>query len=224
MGVIRRVEQGLEGLVEGLFAWVFKGRAHPDEIARRLESEMSRSQVVRGGRSLVANRFDVRLSPGDHDTFAGMVEDLVGEWRGRLEDLLEQEGFCVVGPIQITISPDARLGEGRCRIEARMQEAFPRIQVLVVAGPSSGLRFEVEGASVGIGRAEENEIWLDDPDLSRYHARLDAHGHTYLLIDRGSTNGTFANGQRVERHRIRDGDVIELGGSMLEVEVQHSHR
>jgi ABC-type multidrug transport system ATPase subunit/pSer/pThr/pTyr-binding forkhead associated (FHA) protein len=66
-------------------------------------------------------------------------------------------------------------------------------------------------ATLSIGRAPDCELALDSPLVSRHHARLERSGPTHLLIDLGSTNGTFVNGQRIDRHRLRGGDVVQIG-------------
>ena len=75
--------------------------------------------------------------------------------------------------------------------------------------PASGLT---------IGRAQENLLWLDEPEVSRRHARLDAapDGERVELRDLGSTNGLYVNGRKVEAReapvRLRSGDVLRVGG------------
>jgi HD-GYP domain-containing protein (c-di-GMP phosphodiesterase class II) len=62
-----------------------------------------------------------------------------------------------------------------------------------------------------LGRHEENDLVLDNPYISRYHAEIFTDGLRYLLRDLGSTSGTFANGERITQRRLRDGDTIRLG-------------
>jgi serine phosphatase RsbU (regulator of sigma subunit) len=67
-----------------------------------------------------------------------------------------------------------------------------------------------------IGRGEESHVFLPDFRLSRRHAELEQRGDGFYIVDLGSTNGTFLNGQRVHgERRLADGDLISLGGSRL---------
>ena len=67
-----------------------------------------------------------------------------------------------------------------------------------------------------IGRSEECDIsFPDDGSLSRVHARLDRDGDDWMLVDLGSTNGTFVNGERINEVRLQPGDVIELGDARM---------
>ncbi len=67
-----------------------------------------------------------------------------------------------------------------------------------------------------IGRGEECDIsFPDDSGVSRIHVRLDRDGDDWMLLDLGSTNGTFVNGERVSEVRLKPGDVIEIGDNRL---------
>jgi HD-GYP domain-containing protein (c-di-GMP phosphodiesterase class II) len=66
-------------------------------------------------------------------------------------------------------------------------------------------------ATVRIGRHEDNDIVIENPYISRYHAEIVAEGSRHIIRDLGSTSGTFANGERITQRRLRDGDLIRLG-------------
>ncbi len=65
---------------------------------------------------------------------------------------------------------------------------------------------------VRIGRAPENDIVLDDLLVSRHHAELRGHPvGGYELVDLASHNGTFVNGQRIQKARLQELDVVSVG-------------
>jgi pSer/pThr/pTyr-binding forkhead associated (FHA) protein len=73
-----------------------------------------------------------------------------------------------------------------------------RQPVLVVTkGPIEGARFPVEADGLTLGRDEECSVVLDDPNVSRFHARLVFHNASIWVQDAGSRNGVFLNGKRV---------------------------
>ena len=68
-----------------------------------------------------------------------------------------------------------------------------------------------------IGRSSRNDVCIGDPFASRLHAELLNEGDRVLLVDRGSANGTFLNGQRVAGTvPLHGGDVIRIGETELE--------
>jgi hypothetical protein len=68
------------------------------------------------------------------------------------------------------------------------------------------------GQTTGIGRADDNDIVLDDPRLSRYHATVTQEDSVYTIADLGSTNGTFRNEKRVSTPQVlKEGDRIRVG-------------
>ena len=66
-----------------------------------------------------------------------------------------------------------------------------------------------------IGREASADIAIDDRRVSRQHAVIRSRQGRFELVDDGSTNGTEANGQSVERHDLHSGDVISLGGYVV---------
>jgi RND superfamily putative drug exporter len=70
-----------------------------------------------------------------------------------------------------------------------------------------------------IGRDESNDLQFFDDGISRFHARVDfdAVAGTHVVVDLGSTNGVYVNGQRIAAQpastRLREGDRVEIGGT-----------
>jgi phosphoserine phosphatase RsbU/P len=68
-----------------------------------------------------------------------------------------------------------------------------------------------------IGRSSRNDICIGDPFASRLHAEIRRENDQILLVDNGSANGTFLNGQRVAAPvRLQYGDVIRIGETEIE--------
>ncbi len=70
---------------------------------------------------------------------------------------------------------------------------------------------ELEGDELTLGRSPDCDVVLEANGVSRNHARLAVSGSRVTIEDLGSSNGTFVNGERVERRALRDGDTIGLG-------------
>jgi hypothetical protein len=78
-------------------------------------------------------------------------------------------------------------------------------------------RLPMTGEVLSFGRGLENDVVLDSLTVSREHARLD-RADGLVIEDLGSRNGTFVNGQRVQRARVGPGDRIRLGATELRSE------
>lgn len=69
-----------------------------------------------------------------------------------------------------------------------------------------------------LGRMGDNTIVLDSQYVSSYHARIYAKNNAYILKDMGSTNGTYLNGEKVDKPVvIKGGDSIGIGGIIFKV-------
>lgn len=87
--------------------------------------------------------------------------------------------------------------------------------LFVIRGNDQGTRFELEGETVGLGRDSGNTVQLHDTEVSRHHAELQRTENTYLLVDLGSSNGTFVNGKRTQQHRLATGDQVQMGSTLM---------
>ena len=78
-------------------------------------------------------------------------------------------------------------------------------------GGRVGQSFPLTGEKMTIGRSPEAGVFLDDVTVSREHATLVRRGGDWFLDDSGSLNGTYVNRQRVDSHRLADGDELQIG-------------
>jgi pSer/pThr/pTyr-binding forkhead associated (FHA) protein len=76
-------------------------------------------------------------------------------------------------------------------------------------------RYPLSLERTSIGRSRDNNIHLTDERASRHHARIDLQQGTFVISDLDSANGTFVNGQRIQRHALRSGDEIRIGDTHL---------
>ena len=89
--------------------------------------------------------------------------------------------------------------------------------VEVVAGQDVGKVFRFTRGNITIGR-HLGEIPLSDLEASRRHAVIELFGREMIFLrDLGSTNGTYHNGQRVDVARLRNGDTVGVGRSVLKL-------
>ncbi len=79
----------------------------------------------------------------------------------------------------------------------------------------SGRTYQLQRGSNVIGRGQDAAFRLADTSVSRRHVDVYFDGHTAVLHDLGSTNGTTVNGSSVQTWQLADGDVIHIGHSTV---------
>jgi transcriptional regulator with GAF, ATPase, and Fis domain len=84
-----------------------------------------------------------------------------------------------------------------------------------IAGPFRGMTFSLPSGEASIGRESFNNLWISDPGLSPRHCLLIRQGEQFTIRDLESQNGTLVNGMPVDEQRLRHGDQISIGGSIL---------
>ena len=92
-------------------------------------------------------------------------------------------------------------------------------KLIITNGPQEGSTIPLLLSKLTIGRATSKADWeicLQDPSVSRPHARLEMVDNAWIIYDLGSANGTSVNGTPVtEKGRaLRDGDVLMLGATL----------
>ncbi len=92
------------------------------------------------------------------------------------------------------------------------------VHLIVEQGPNKGKNVAVPADGARLGRSSKNDIVLEDPLLSRHHCRLFFKlGEGLWITDLGSANGTVVNGSTVTETRIRSGDTVTIGDTVLKV-------
>ena len=90
--------------------------------------------------------------------------------------------------------------------------ASQSFQLVMRVGPAPGKIFALTQNEVVIGRDIDNEIVINDSEISRRHTRLLIQDGGYVVEDLGSTNGTFVNGQKITGpHSLESGQTIRFG-------------
>lgn len=91
-------------------------------------------------------------------------------------------------------------------------------RLILIAADGTERVFPLTAPRISLGRNEINDIVLADGQVSRLHARLECSDQGCMLIDTGSTNGTFVDGQAIKRMKLHSGSLVELGNSTLRFE------
>ena len=89
-------------------------------------------------------------------------------------------------------------------------------ELIIIFGHDKGEKFPLSGQRIiSIGRDQSNDIVLNDPRVSKRHARVILENGSVAFEDLGSTNGSFVNSRPVDRVELSGGERIKLGGTTI---------
>jgi hypothetical protein len=83
--------------------------------------------------------------------------------------------------------------------------------LLVRSGPTAGARYLLDNDVMTVGRHPEADIFFDDVTVSRRHAEITREATRFEIVDQRSLNGTYVNGERVDRAALVNGAEVRIG-------------
>lgn len=99
--------------------------------------------------------------------------------------------------------------------ESSPAESRDRFLLVRIEGESLGQVTLLQTGEFVIGRAQSAALCVVDPGVSRHHARLVRGPRNYVIQDMGSANGTYVGGQQIDEKELVDGDIIQLGPTVM---------
>jgi Protein of unknown function (DUF3662)/FHA domain len=249
MGILSRVESFLERFLEAP-AGRLGASIQPVSLAKRIERAMDTNKTYRDSGVIVPNHYDLHLHPSDFAAFASYRSSLEDDLAHGVLARARHERYTLVARPRVEIISDQRTRRGEIRVAAnvvdergeRLREAEPmpastdtriynrpaevapdsarRAYLLVSTRGSRPVQFDLGGPLIGIGRASDNDVILDDPMVSRHHCQLRLQHGAYGFTDLGSRNGSTVNGQPVTQIALGPGDVIRIGDTEIEFQVR----
>ncbi len=226
MGVFDNLERKLEGVVNGAFARVFKGDVQPVEITARLQKELdAEARLLGRNRKLVPNDFTIGLSSHDYDRLVPYSRTLNQDIIPQLREYAANAGYVFNGPVTIAYEQDAELPLGQFTVtsQAVAAAATPATNTSIrrasLVLEVNGIRHPLTEPGFTLGRGTDADVRINDPGISRLHARVSVHGEQerpqVTIEDMGSTNGIVVDGRHVQSAQLREGSRIELGNTRM---------
>ena len=175
-----------------------------DDLAHGALSRARREHYTLVARPQVSVVADRAVPRGDVRVAANVVDD-AGE-------LIAEEAPARVASDTIVF---ARPGH-----EVAEPDSAQRVYLLVTSQDSPPVQFDLGSALITIGRASDNDVILDDAQVSRHHCQLKLQHGAYSLADLGSRNGSWVNGEQVSEVALGPGDLIRIGSTEIEFQVR----
>ncbi|UQA54966.1 DUF4388 domain-containing protein [Polyangium aurulentum] len=110
-------------------------------------------------------------------------------------------------------------------MESQLPKVTPprRLALRFISGKYQGGEFPLEDRKeIVVGRASDLDMVLVEDMVSRRHARIACADQQITIEDLNSTNGTFVNGERIQRASLKEGDRVLIGTNILKVVVADS--
>jgi hypothetical protein len=249
MGIFARLETFLERLFEAP-AGRLGANLQPVSLAKRIERAMDTNKSFGDAGVIVPNVFDVHLHPVDFATFESFRGSLQDDLAQGVLTRARRERYTLVARPRVRLVPDPAVPRRDVRVAANVADdagEHPRDAVarpvsphtMILARPgheapdgdrrvslrvrtpgAPPVEFELGGALISIGRADDNDVIIDDPEVSRHHGQLKLQHGSFAFADMGSRNGSTVNGQAVTEVALSSGDLITMGSTEIEFAVR----
>ena len=226
---LSKFEAQLQALIEGGTTRIISGGETQDQIGTRLIEAMQRSVTHdQEGRAIAADTYilvvgseNAQILSEDLEITEAMQQILVENGR--------QSGIIFQTPPRVKISIDNSFRPAGWKIMSSFglrdmpetstltvdlsdEITVPKDAFLIINGNQV---FPLTEHVLNLGRRSDNQIVIDNPQVSRQHAQLRVINNRYVIFDLESTGGTFVNKIRVEQASLFPGDVISLAGVEL---------
>jgi two-component system, cell cycle response regulator len=103
--------------------------------------------------------------------------------------------------------------------ESRIEKATPYL--MMYTERNMGRRLDLTEAKITIGRTPESDIVIDDKRVSKLHCTVQYSKGAIVVEDNNSTNGTYLNGQRIERAQVTSSSLLQIGGTVMKIEFKN---
>lgn len=212
-----RFEALMITLIEGPFTRLGHTPLQPVELARSLAAAMESAGRPGPEGRIAPNVYSLALHPKDWAGFAPFRGGLETELARYVQQVAEERGLVLCGPPHVDIVADADSAERDVRVKA---EFVPHAAAPRDLGRAGLWRLDtlppvrsqpLAPPRVSLGRALDNDVVLDNPRVSRYHAELRYAVDGWSVHDLGSTNGTYVNGTQVTECVLQAGDHLRMG-------------
>ena len=236
MGLLDKVERGIEKAVRGVFSTGSRAQVEPVEIASHLRRQVDHKAItIAAGRTLAPNVYDVLLSDSDFERAQEWGTPLAEELCDVVINHVRSQGYTLQGPVRISFRRDEERRAGDFEIKSRtekspsaaapaQQAARPGMPAAPTRQPSrmqpvldiDGQRYSLNATSIILGRSSDADILIDDTGVSRRHLEIRTGTGTAQAVDLGSTNGSYVNGHKVVgSSELTDGSTITMGRTKI---------
>lgn len=244
MGALERLERLIGALVERPAALFGSRRLHPRAVASAVTAAIEAGALALADRVIIPDAYVVRLHPDDLGRLGAAQRTLERELAAYVGRVAAERDLSLHAPPSVTLTGSTAIRPGAADATGHFLEREPAparrangpltevvavsrreapppvaagvasVELLDGAG-SVIMRRTLDRPSLIIGRRLSSDLPVNDPEVSREHARITAAPRA-VIEDLTSRNGTLVNGRSVAgRHPLADGDLIQVGQTRI---------
>jgi hypothetical protein len=219
-------ERKLEQIMEIPLSNLIESGVRPTDFAEAILAAAEGSFSHSTGQPAIAQEILIRLSEEHYINIRPHEQKIAAA----LSEMIKELSHHTVSPAPIVPAirfiPDSSIEHGSFTITTELSPKLDTTHSMAAAPSAVSLP---QGAHiilneehiplvlpvVNIGRRNDNHIQLNDRNVSRVHAQIRARGQNFLIIDLGSTTGTFLNDNQIRQAILHSGDVISIGNQKM---------
>jgi hypothetical protein len=224
------MEGRLRFLIESKSALIFTPKKEQEDLISQMIVAMNSGAIERADGSCVAPNLYTLLVPPAYERIFNEDQFLLGELSRVISEAGIKAGFYFYTPpiIKVSTREDSSIKQINVHAEITPGEltntstlpmeadeyacTIPSNAFLIVGGKEV---FPLDKAVINIGRRSDNDLVIDEGQVSRLHAQIRAIKGRYIIFDLDSKGGTMVNRERVNKCKLYPGDVISLAGFPL---------
>ncbi len=230
---ISRLERQLSELVETTFSTLFGNKIHAQdialELARALEVNATPSATP-DGYPIAPDQYLIGLNPDVHQTLIRQHPDLTAALAKYLVELGTNADYRFIERPTVRLIADSKLAHNRFTVHATRHaqhnpSSTASMKKVTIPKPDLSIKAHliINNQEVchltepvtNIGRHPDNHIVLSHNTVSRHHAQIRLRAGQHIIFNAQSLSGTRVNDVQIKEHRLKSGDVIDLGNSRL---------
>ncbi|MBN2804242.1 MAG: FHA domain-containing protein, partial [Deltaproteobacteria bacterium] len=129
---------------------------------------------------------------------------------------VEPEARITIGDYKLSISKKDYKGlplgvQMDPKVDKGVGKVTPFARLVMLEGPTRGMEIPLEEQLYIIGRSDRANVNIEDPSISRAHARIEGGGDLWTVSDLDSINGLYINGEKKDDYLLKAGDIIDFG-------------
>ena len=221
--ILKKIENNLGKIVEGIFDHTFNAPLHPVEIAKKITATIDNNITIDGSKKIAANHITVVMPEDVYDRIIKNAPEIIDQLKLYVRTHVDNQKYSLFGTLHIEITQGARLLVSAENVADKINL---HSEGAVAKKPESLIITDLENKTeshidlteeITIGRSLDSAIVISNPAASRNHADIREIDGYYVLRDLNSSNGTMLNGKKITASRLKAGDEIMVAKTTIKV-------